>query len=83
MMNLAELATEKCESHRKYCDSNILASAYLSSEDMEGMFEKSIGHTYKLITEQLHRANEAKNIKIKVCDGLHFLQVLPVLFVYH
>jgi hypothetical protein len=50
---------------------------------MEGMFEKSIARTYKLITEQYHQAKAAKKIKLKVCDEVRLLQMLPVLLTYH
>ncbi|CAN9134369.1 unnamed protein product [Alternaria alternata] len=36
-----------------------------TAEDMQGMFEKSIGHTYKLITQQHRLGTDAKNIKMK------------------
>lgn len=34
------------------------------------MFEKSIGHTYKLITQQHRLGTDAKNIKMKVTTNL-------------
>ncbi|KAI8935100.1 hypothetical protein NX059_007695 [Plenodomus lindquistii] len=38
---------------------------YLKPEDMEGMFQKATGCTYKLISEQVSRASKVKNIKMK------------------